>query len=266
MDFRIYFLYIKNDIKSQLKYPLDFCIQMIVWMVYTMIPFAGLSILFSRFGAIGKWNLYKVALMYAIVGISYDLSRMIGRGFDDFHKLLIKGELDDFLIRPFGLFFQILGSKLFLRRLSGIITYGIILVSSLNIVFSKDQRSVFFAIPIILLTMIGTTAVFMGLLTFYATSCIFTFKKNFFSDIFIDSVSKVGYLPLDYMSGIKYLFIFMIPLYFTMYKPIKSLCFTQNYQRAFSEALIGILLGCGFLWIAKEIFYKSMRFYRSCNN
>ncbi|MGL5438950.1 MAG: ABC-2 family transporter protein [Filifactoraceae bacterium] len=271
MDFKsylgTYFIYAKNDIKSQLNYPLDFFIQFIIWTIYTIIPFMGLWIIFSKFGNIGEWSLYHVALMYSIIGFSYDLSRMIGRGFDDFHKLLIRGELDIFLIRPSSLFIQILGSKLFLRRLSGIVNYGVIMLISTNIIFDGSNLSWIYITLMIFIVCLSTTAIFLGLLMIYATLCIFTIKKNYFSDLFVDMVSKVSYFPIDYLDGsLKYILIYIVPIYFSTYVPIKNLIFKDNYKEAIISVFLSLIIGCSFLILTKLLFNTSLKYYRSCNN
>ncbi len=39
------------DVASQAVYRLDFVIQLIIWSLYSLLPFASVAILISRFGS-----------------------------------------------------------------------------------------------------------------------------------------------------------------------------------------------------------------------
>ncbi|WP_408631038.1 ABC-2 family transporter protein [Lutispora thermophila] len=82
--------------------------------VYTLIPFVGISVLFKRFNSIDNWNIYHLGVLYGIVGLAYNSSRMIGRAFDNFQKLILTGDLDVFYIRPHSIILQIFGSQFYL--------------------------------------------------------------------------------------------------------------------------------------------------------
>lgn len=117
---------------SQLKYPLDFFVQLLIWIIYTFIPIIGTYFMLDYFGEVGNFRKEHIFFLMGIVGISYDISRMIGRGFDNFHNFILQGDLDILLVRSVNLKLQIMESSIFLRRLSGIVNYIIIIVISLN--------------------------------------------------------------------------------------------------------------------------------------
>lgn len=109
----IYKEYIKNDIRSQLNYPVDFLIQLVIWSICSFLPFIALYALFTKFKNIGNWKIYECAMLYSVIVLSYDFARMIGRGFDDFHTLVQNGDIEIFLIRPHPLVLQVFASKFF---------------------------------------------------------------------------------------------------------------------------------------------------------
>lgn len=262
--FRIYFLLIKYDIKSQLKYPLDFLIQIVVWGIYTFVPFFAILILFEQFGQIGIWTKFHIGILYAILGLSYDISRMIGRGLDNFHKLTIKGDLDKFYIRPHGLKVQILGNNFFLRRLAGIMNYLIILVYSVKNLKDFITFSTYFFIGVLLLVIISTICLFLSLLFIYASTCIFTIHRNIFSDLIIDNLAKIAYLPYDYINKIlKFVFKYILPVYFLDYLPIKYLLFDSSKLSVLLATGSGIIIAVFLLFISLKIFNFSLRFYQS---
>lgn len=262
-----YWLYVKQDIKSQLKYPLDFSIQLIIWTIYTIIPYLGLNILFYRFGQIGEWSLYHVGILYSIIGLSYDFSRMIGRAYDDFHKLMRRGDLDIFLSRPQSLTIQIMGSQFFLRRLAGIINYIVIFYISLRRIDFINIQNPMILICCYIVIILATIFIFLGLLIIYAATCIFTIKKNSFSDIFIDTIAQISYLPNEYMNSVmKYLLLSIVPLSITTYYPVKSLFFGTNISQVYLQVFFALIVGIIFFLLSQIIFRFALRYYKSCGN
>lgn len=261
----IYLLYIKNDIKSQLAYKLDFWTQQIIWLFYTFLPFIGIIILFQRFQLVDSWSVYHIGVLYGIVGLAYDFSRMIGRAFDDFHNLLLSGELDILLLRPHSLVLQLFGYKFFLRRIAGIAQYILVLV--ISIITIKPLFITLFLL-FVLASFVGTLFLFLGLLLIYASTCFLTIRKNVFSDVFIDSTAKVGFYPTEYLTTImKVLFFYFIPIGLTAFIPMKHILFlSKDSEPCYFLLLLPIFIGVLFFYAAKKIFSSQLGSYSSVNS
>ncbi len=260
--FRIYKNLVINDIKSQVSYKVDFIAQIIIWSLYTLLPFFTLSLLFARVESVGEWNVYSISIVYGVVGIAYDGARMIGRGFDSFEKLLVNGELDVFFIRPLSITFQVFSSKFFLRRIAGIVQYLAILVFGLVNFESNDLSSI---IIVGLFCIINMFLVFLGLLIIYSSICFFTIKKNLFSEVVVDNVASLGYYPLEYFNKpLELIFMFIIPIFFSVYLPMKTVLFTGT--GVVKYVALGVLLSVVFFKIAHILFSFSIKQYQSTNN
>ena len=229
----IYKEYIKNDIRSQLNYPVDFLIQLVIWSICSFLPFIALYALFTKFKNIGNWKIYECAMLYSVIVLSYDFARMIGRGFDDFHTLVQNGDIEIFLIRPHPIILQVFTSKFFLRRLAGII-HGISVLIFVCVHLKKILFS-FTGVSALLFTIINTTLIFLSLFILYAGFCFFTIKKNLFSDLFIESIAEVSRVPMEYLNIIIRLFTVCVPLFYTAYIPLKEILFfdSKNICRMF---------------------------------
>lgn len=264
--FEIYKTLIKNDIKSQISYPLDFMLQIFVWIFFTATPFLGISLLFQKFTFMGQWTLWHIGMMYSIVGLSYDISRMFGRSLDSFHHYVKSGELDSLLLRPIPIAIQLLCEQLFLRRIAGIFQYLIVYTISLY------HLSVSFN-PIALITtslcsIISCTLIFFALLFLYSVTCFFTIEKNSVSDYLIDGTSRVVFYPFHLMNTfMKISFFICIPFYLTLYKPFYSLFFNKNITllTIFGNNLFSLMAGSIFFIISLFIFNKSLSLYQSSN-
>lgn len=262
--FKRYILLIKNDIKAQLRYPLDFTMQIFIWFIYSFIPIMGLYILFERFGSIGEWGMYHIGYSYGVISFGYDLARMLGRGFDNFHKYTIDGSLDTLLIRPLSLKLQIMGNNFFLRRISGLINYTLILIISIF----KLKPSIYFDLPIIMLMtvvlIISVSIFFMGLLLVYASSCIFTVHRNIISDLLVDNLVKVSYLPLNYINKIlRFVLLYVIPIGIISYYPIKNILFGNSYSKLALSIFLSLSISNICIFITSKVFDFSLGSYKS---
>ncbi len=260
--FSIYKILIGNDIRSQISYRGDFIAQMIIWSLYTFLPFLTLSFLFSRVESIGEWEVYSIAIIYGVVGISYDSARMLGRGFDSFEKLLVSGDLDVFFIRPLSITFQVYSSKFFVRRIAGIIQYFAILIYGL---INFQGGNIVSIITVAIFCIINMFLVFLGLLIFYSSICFFTIKKNFFSEVVVDNVATLGYYPIEYLNKpLELIFMYIIPIFFSVYLPMKNVLFTENIFVRY--LVLGFLVSAVFFKIANLVFNTTIKHYQSTNN
>lgn len=261
--FKIYILLIKNDIKSQLRYPLDFTMQIFIWLIYSFIPIIGLYILFERFGSIGEWGMYHIGYSYGIINFGYDLARMLGRGFDNFHKYTVDGSLDTLLIRPVSLKLQIMGNNFFLRRISGLINYTLILMISILKLESSIHFNLHTILLITIVLIVSISMFFIGLLLVYASSCIFTVHRNIISDLLVDNLAKIAYLPLDYINKILRFLLYIIPIGVITYYPIKTILFGNNYSKLALSIFLSLFISSICLFITSRIFDFSLGSYKS---
>lgn len=262
--FKLYLSLIKYNIKSQMRYPLDFIIQLLIWVIYAFIPFIGIYILFERFGNIGNWGIYHIGYSYAVIGLGYDLARMIGRGLDNFHKYTVNGSLDVFFIRPVSLKLQVLGNNFFLRRISGLVNYIVILTISILKLKDSISFNIYILVTMTIIIIISVFILFLSLLFIYASVCIFTIQKNIISDLLIDNVARISYLPLDNMNNIlRILFIYILPIGIVSYLPIKYILFGSNLISLITSIFFSLLISNIFLIMGNIFFNFSLSFYKS---
>ena len=109
---KLYIESFKNNIKSQLEYKSSFIMnsisQFFVFFTYYFIIIA----LFDKFNNIKGFNVYEVLLCFSIIHFGYAITETFFRGVDKFEDLIIDGSLDRFLVRPQGILFQVLCTKI----------------------------------------------------------------------------------------------------------------------------------------------------------
>ena len=232
-----YFILIKISIKCQLKYKLDFFVQLIIWSIYAFIPIIAVDLLIKKFGNLGNWTQYNIFIGYAVIMLSYDLARMIARGFDNFHNYVENGSLDIILVKPLGVFLQIMGNEFFLRRFSGIIVISIVLL-------------------------------FISLLIFSSIFTLIFKKRNLISEILVDKTAFISYVPTNMLNKIvKTFLIYFIPIYFCYYIPMNKIFICDFYGSIILSIFISLLISITYLYIIKKMFIKIVRrFYVSKGN
>ena len=257
---QVYKMCIKNDIFSQTSYKKDFILQLIVWSIYTFLPFLSIVLLIENFGDIQGYTTYHIAIFYGVVTISHDFSRMVARGFDNFSILLISGDLDLFFIRPQPILIQVFGSSIFLRRLSGILQGLIILIGGL-IPYGVD----FCLWMAVLLIICATIILYMALLIIYSAICFYTIKDNLFSELIIDTSVSLSYYPMDvFKKPLRFIFTYIIPVACCIYYPLQQMLLYAHI--AWSKIAFSWLCAGGMLMISILLFHCGLRRYRSVNN
>lgn len=263
---KLYFILINISIKSQLKYKLDFFIQLFIWIFYAFVPIISINMLILKFGNLGNWDSNRLLIGYSIIMISYDISRMVGRGFDNFHNYLENGMLDIFFIRPIGISTQIFGNEFFLRRLSGILSYFAVLIVSICKLGNYFEKTYIFFMAIILI--IPNILIFLVLLYISSIFTIIFRKRNFISDILIDKTAFISYLPIDFLNKIlKNFFTFLVPMYYCYYIPLNTIFNVSFNFELIKIMLISFCISLFYFYISKIAFTIILRnFYVSKGN
>lgn len=250
----------KISIKSQMSYKKDFWVELFVWFLYSVIPFFTLALMLEKYGEIGGLTIGEIAVLYGISQLSYDLARMVGRGFDHFSEMVMSGDLDVFFIRPLGILYQIMVSELFLRRLSGIVQGTILIViGGVSVhLFSLEGVAEIFVI------IFSATVMYLALLIINAAFTFVTLKGNVLIGYFIDLTSQTGYYPLPALKNpIKFILMYIIPIGMCIYYPVMSVITAKNQLKSIGTS---VAISTGTMAIAIVLFLLMRKEYRSANN
>src|SRR6266700_3051230 len=115
-DLRLYRLLISMQIKGQMQYKVNLLIEILAAFSVTSLEFVALLMFFIPFPTLLGWRMGEVALLTAIISISFGLAELVGAGIDNFPWTIRRGEFDRVLLRPVGAFMQVIGSDFLLRR------------------------------------------------------------------------------------------------------------------------------------------------------
>ncbi len=213
----LYVRLIGAQIRSEMQYRASLIAETIGAFLITALDFAAIVILLGRFRDIGGWTLAEVAFLYGASAISFSLAELNAGGYEYFDQIVVRGEFDRLLIRPLGLFFQMLTEAWPLRRFGrlaqGAIAFGFAM-TVLRPVWGPLEWA-------FLAAMIGGGALFfLAIYVIGSTACFWSPQTSELTNIF----SYGGQFMLSYPMSIyerwmREFFTFVIPLAFVNYYP-----------------------------------------------
>lgn len=232
---------LKMNIKSQIEYKVSFIMdalsQFFIFFTYYFVIIA----LFDKFSNIRGFNVYEVLLCFSIVHFGYAFTETFFRGVDKFENLIIDGSLDRFLVRPRGILFQVLCSKISLikafRMLQAVIIMVIAIVN-LDVTWNISK------VIVLILMLIASALIFFGIFVLTASYCFITVQGLEVKNVFTDGGKHLAQYPISiYRKGIAFVFTFIIPYAFINYYPlIFFLDRTNNILYMLSPLLVFLFL------------------------
>ncbi|GCF12008.1 ABC transporter permease [Dictyobacter arantiisoli] len=262
-DLDLYRRLISIQIKAQTQYKTNLLLDILTYLGVTTLEFMALLLYFIPFPTLLGWHIGEVALLAALMSISFGCSEMIGAGIDNFSFLIIRGEFDRMLLRPTGPFLQVIGSDFRLRRL-GRITQGLLgFVLALHFLptlhWTPDKLAVL-GIGIVSGAILFTSILLLG-----ATICFWTVETTELTNIMTYGASEMLSYPLTiYHQFLQRFFFFVVPVAFGSYVPTcdilqRALPFGLPRELAFAAPLFALL----FALIASRIWGIGIRRYQS---
>jgi len=257
VEMKLYGKYISIHLKSQMQYKTSFFLTIIGQFLVSFSVLLGLFFMMSRFHSVDNFTLQEVLLGFAVILMAYSLAECFARGFDLFPQMISNGEFDRVLVRPRGIVFQILASKVEFTRL-GRLTQAILVfcyaIPTSGVVWTGDK------IVTLLLMIVCGMLVFFGLFLVYAAVAIFTIEGIEFMNVLTDGGREFGTYPYSiYGEGILKFLTYIIPLALIQYYPLLYLLGIEEnplYMFTPLPALL-FLIPCYGLWRIGLRKYKS---------
>lgn len=253
----LYLKYLNIHIKSILQYKTSFLLTTIGQFLVSFNVFLGILFMFQRFSNVEGFTYSECLMCYSIVLLAFSFAECFFRGFDGFAGMIGNGEFDRILVRPRGLIFQIISSKIELTRVGRVLQAFVMFCYAIprsNIVWNISK--VFTIISMIL----GGTVVFAGLFVIYASLCFFTVEGLEFMNIFTDGAREYGKYPVNiYGKNVLKLCTYLVPFALFQYYPFLYLTGKSNQTLLIFYPVIGCLfiIPCYLLWRIGVRHYKS---------
>lgn len=250
---RLYGRYAAVSVAGQMQYPGAFAILALAQFANTLVGFAGVWVLFARFGQVGGWTLGQIALFYGTITIAFGLADIISRGFDVFGQEFVKtGEFDRLLLRPRATALQLAGFELRLTAL-GRVAQGA-LVLAIGVALAPVRWSLV-DVALIAWAIAGGVAIFYGLLILQATLSFWTIESLEVANIVTYGGMEAGQYPLDiYARWFRDFLTFVVPIGCVGYLPLTAVLgrpnvFAAPAWLAMASPLVGWTFLAASLWV-----------------
>ncbi len=214
-------LYLKSIwmfVKCELEYRASFIMSMIASTLSSFFSFLGVAILINRFGSIDGWSINEIMLVLGIACFGHTSTEMFCRGLDHFHKEIRQGLLDQILVRPRNITFQVLCSNFQASKIGRLIEYTIILIYGIttsNIIWSP------YKVLVLLFMIMGSMILFFSILLLKASFSFWSIEGMEAMNIISDGGRDVASYPISiYRKWFANIFTYFIPFGCVNYYPL----------------------------------------------
>lgn len=245
--------YFKLNLSAAMEYRTSFIIQ-VFGMFLNNLSFAFFWwLLFDKFESIGAYGFREVMLLWAISSAGYGVSFIVFGNSNKLVEIIVKGELDSYLLQPKNVLLNVIGSRTAVAAW-GDLLYGIILfivVDGLTL-----RGSLLFTIFIITAALL-----YCSVLTTFNALAFYFGNVRAIANLAFEFTITLSIYPTDMFKGLIRVILFsVIPAGFITMVPV-------NLIDEFDYKLFLLLIGVVVIWItiAFTMFYKGLKKYESGN-
>ncbi|ADL50233.1 ABC transporter permease [Clostridium cellulovorans] len=258
---RLYIKFVSQYFKSLMEYKIDFLVGCLGFFVAQASGIVFIYLVFQNIPDLNGWDFYQIVFIYAFA----QLPRGIDHLFTDNLWILggwviLRGELDKYLLRPINPLFHFLAEKFQLEAL-GELVIGIILM----VIAGNKLNLHLNALDIILfIILVFAGALIYTAIKLFAASLSFWIKNSQSLLNFIYNVSDFAKYPLSiYSLSIKIILILIVSFAFTAYFPaayfVNKESFVTGVLGTVAASIISFTIAY-FTWI------KGMKNYEGAGN
>jgi ABC-2 type transport system permease protein len=204
-------------VRGQMQYRMSFWMQIAGNLVINSSEVLIFWAVFQHFESLGGWSLEEVILLFGLSMVMFSVGDTISDGVQNVPALIRDGNFDRVLVRPMSTYVQSMVNEVSMRHF-GMLAQGITLLT-IGIVAVDADWSVSKALYLVVVIAAGA-AVFTALFTVEAILSFWTVNSIEAINAFTYGGSDLGQYPLNIFDrGLRYLFLFVVPVGFLTYYP-----------------------------------------------
>lgn len=118
-NIKLYLKLASIQLRSQMQYRFSFIVEICTTGFLSASYVFSILLVIDRFGGIAGWSVGEIAFLAGLVEMSFGTMDLFFGGFDPdyFSQYIHLGRFDQVLLRPMGITYQILGSRIETRRI-----------------------------------------------------------------------------------------------------------------------------------------------------
>jgi ABC-2 type transport system permease protein len=258
----LYYRINRLNLKAQAAYRGEFVLGLLFGLVWqgSMVLFAGVLLL--RFPGLGGWKQGDVLLIASMRLVSHSFYIAIFSNIAQLSMWVQEGRMDGFLLRPLPVYRQVMLTRFQVNSFGDMLAgAGIFVLAFFKLHLAWTPLKVLYLVGGI----VGGTMVEAGIQTLLAIGAL-RFTGMFTWTSWTDQmISTFGNYPLNVLpSPVKDALTFAFPVAFIAYLPAAIITgHTASTGVPLVLAAAAPVLGIGFFFAAKALWYRSLRFYES---
>lgn len=258
--------YARNSIKSWFQYKLDACLRSFAVFLREATAILALYLTLLKFDNVNGWNINEIMFLFSFLFLTYGIMIIFFTGLRDFDKIINKGNLDRFLLRPRGVLFQVLSvnSDWFAAIGHGLLGLLLFIFSANNIGILWNLGNIIYCVIVIL----GGVLIQGSIFLFCASMNLhFLNSSKSLENLFYWNGRKLAGYPISiYKSVIQYFVIFVVPFAFVNYFPAEFLMRKTNVDYPDFMYYLAPFIGIVLYFLAYLFWKNSLKSYKSSGN
>ncbi|MEK4059715.1 MULTISPECIES: ABC transporter permease [unclassified Paenibacillus] len=265
-SFRLFIKYFQLTLKVTLQYKFDRTMIAAAVLIREMAGVIILILMLNRFVTIKGWDINQILFLYSFLFLSYSLFVFFFTGIRDFEDLVYTGEFDRILVRPVGILFQVVASKVDYTAALGHGVLGVFLLTK-----TASGIGLEWSIPNILfylLMVIGGAIIQASIFMLTSSLCFWTVRVTNLRNILFFNSRKIAAYPLSFYPGIiQKMLIFVIPFGFVNYFPSQFFLQKPEMEEYWQGLLyLNPLIAAALFSLVYWVWRRGLRRYSSTGN
>lgn len=254
-NFKIFWLFSTSSLKATLQHPLGI-VFFTFGKVVRFVMFLFLVIyLLKNTRTLAGYSLEKILIFFLTFNIIDTLSQLLFREVYRFRSLVVSGELDSVLVKPYNPFLRVLvGGVDFLDLLMLLPYIGLLFWFMIKANVGLSVGLVLYIALLVNAMLISTgfhiLVLSLGILTTEVDHTIMIYRD----------IARLGIMPIDiYREPLKTIFTFIIPVGIMLTFPAKALFNLLSWK----FVLLSFVFGFGTLMVGLISWHKALQKYQS---
>lgn len=258
--------YFQMTLKTNFQYKFDRFMTTFAVFIRESANVAVILLMLYQVKEVKGWDLYELLFLYSFLFLSYSVFVFFFTGIRDFEEVIYSGQLDRYMVRPVGVMFQVIASKVDYTAAIGHGVIGVLLFATTanKLGISWDiGKGIYLLICIIGGAMIQA-AIFMVTACFSFWTIKTTSIRNM---LFFNSRRFAAYPITFYPKAIQVILKFVVPFAFVNYYPTQFFLQKGTMSGATKAFLYLNPIVAGVLFfIVYKVWQKGLKQYGSTGN
>lgn len=259
-------VYTRTVMKSWFQYSVDAVLRSLAVFIREAVGIVVIYFSMLKFDTLKGWDIHELMFLFSLLFLTYGILIIFFTGLRDFGKTVRNGGFDRIILRPRGLFFQLVFSDADWFAAIGHGGLGIVLfvISAGNVGIIWNLGTVCYYIAAV----IGGVLIQGAIFVFLAALNIYLLETGSLKELMYWNMRKFAGYPISiFHKAIQFCMVYVVPFAFVNYFPAQYLLRKED-MAGFPAVYMYLTPAVGaVLYLAAYGFWRySIRFYKSSGN